>query len=83
MGQSVTKDGLLRIRLTTARTFVRPMQASDFACYRACGMRITGEAWFPPDFDPEQPEWALFAEHLRQENGRWLERFYWMEIKAD
>jgi RimJ/RimL family protein N-acetyltransferase len=31
MGQSVTKDDLLRIRLTTARTVIHPMLAGDFA----------------------------------------------------
>ena len=75
--QAVLDAGMRTIRLDVAATNERGIR-----CYRACGMRITGEMWFPSGCDPQQPEWIPFAEHFRQENGQWLERFYWMEIEA-
>lgn len=76
--QAVLDAGMRTIRLDVSATNERGIR-----CYRAYGMRITGETWFSPDFDPEQPEWASFADHFKRENDRWMERFYWMEIKAD
>jgi RimJ/RimL family protein N-acetyltransferase len=68
--------------MRTIRLDVSAMNERAIRCYRACGMRITNEAWFPPDFDPERPEWASARQHLKRENDRWLERFYWMQIEA-
>ncbi len=75
--QAVLAAGMRRVRLDVAA-----MNDRGIRCYRACGMRITGEEWFPTEFDPGQPDWTPFAGHFRQQNGRWLERYYWMEIGA-
>jgi RimJ/RimL family protein N-acetyltransferase len=72
--QTVLDAGMRTIRLDVAA-----MNERAIRCYRACGMRITGETWFPAGFDPQQTEWAPFAGHFKRENGQWLERFYWME----
>ena len=70
--------GIRSIRLDVAATNQRAIR-----CYEKCGMRITGECWQEhrgEAVDPRDPKWAFAMPHLREEGGKWMVRFYWMEI---
>jgi len=75
---AVLDAGIRSIRLDVAATNQRAIR-----CYEKCGMRITGECWREHRGEPIVPsdsKWAFAMPHLREEGGKWMVRFHWMEI---
>ena len=74
----VLDAGIGSIRLDVAAPNPRAVR-----CYEKCGMRTTGELWQAhrgEPIDPADPKWSFVLPHARHEDGRWMIRFYWMEI---
>jgi RimJ/RimL family protein N-acetyltransferase len=75
---AVLSAGAVKVRLDVAATNARAIR-----CYERCGMRKADEFWQPHSGEaiaPADPRWSFAMPHLRQEKGKWLVRFYWMEI---
>ncbi|HUV39986.1 MAG TPA: GNAT family N-acetyltransferase [Planctomycetota bacterium] len=75
---AVLEAGMKSVRLDVAAANGRAI-----ACYRKCGMRVTEEFWREhrgemPRLD--DPRWTFAAPHLREEDGKWMTRFFFMEI---
>ena len=73
---------VLDVGMKSIRLDVAAANARAIACYRKCGMRITEEFWREHRGEPPQlddPKWAFAAPHLREEDGKWMTRFYYME----
>lgn len=78
--EALFASGIRLIRLDVAAANPRAWQ-----CYEKCGLRITGDFWDEHRggaVDPADPKWAFALPHLKQEDGRWMARYYWMEIAA-
>jgi len=76
--RGVLDAGMKSIRLDVAAANQRAI-----ACYEKCGMHITEEVWREHRGDPpklDDPKWAFAALHLREDDGKWMTRFYFMEI---
>jgi RimJ/RimL family protein N-acetyltransferase len=76
--RAVLDAGMKSIRLDVAAANERAV-----ACYRKCGMHITEEFWREhrgeaPKLD--DPAWAFAVPHLREQDGTWMTRFYFMEM---
>ncbi len=73
-------SGIRTIRLDVAATNGRAIR-----CYEKCGMQIVDEFWREhtgESVDPSDPRWSFAMPHFQNENGKWMVRFYWMEISA-
>ncbi len=72
------KNGITKVRLDVAASNARAVR-----CYEKCGMRIVDEFWrehLGGEPNPDDPQWSFALPHLKREGGKWLTRFYWMEI---
>ena len=76
---SVLNAGIRGIRLDVAAPNARAVR-----CYEKAGMKMVGEfrrEHRGEPVDPSNPKWAFAMPHLREEGGKWMVRFYWMEIR--
>ena len=75
--KAVLGSGIGSIRLDVAATNQRAIR-----CYEKCGLQIVDELWRkgtgPSDL--ADPKWTPMIPHLRRDGGKWMVRFYWMEI---
>ena len=75
--RAVLDAGMKSIRLDVAAANERAIE-----CYSKCGMRITEEFWREHRGETPQlddPKWAFAVPHLREDDGKWMTRFYLMQ----
>jgi RimJ/RimL family protein N-acetyltransferase len=66
------------------RLDVAAPNARAIRCYERCGMQIVDEFWrdhHGEPIDPDAPKWSFALPHIRRQQGKWVVRFYWMEIR--